>query len=473
LTLLAFALPFILFIAFPSRFWNFDGVACAAALELGKPLFLFHSNHLLYGFFGFLFWKPLSIALPRALPALQLMTGILSSIGLAGLYLILRPLFARKGLALLITFAVAATAVVWVWSVEAQVYALGFAAISWATAEIFKPASEKKWFRVGALHAVAILGHIVHVLWIIPAAYLLWKENSNIRVKQIRRYLLTLATVTLLPYLLVLVFVVSPTHMQDPWMKKWLLGSLALNAQSAFQWHSAGWVGPFQWAKTTLRIFWGSFWPYYTTVPLWSWILTGLSMLTVGFLMVRSLKKRLDTRWVFCALWLAVYAIFFWTWEPTTECYRMTDMIPLAIVLSLGITSFRPHRTQWALAGCLFMTLLPTNLYTRIRPMHDEKRNFLYQEITQVVQKTPPNSLYLTTGGMPWIYLLYFSGRTAWNLRSFMRDPERLGTEIKRHMLAYPIFIRIEPALTELSLPWLVHYKPQPVDPALPWMQLQ
>jgi hypothetical protein len=475
MTLLAFVLCFILFIVFPSRFWNFDGVACAAALELGNPLFFFHSNHLLYGFLGYLFWKPLALlgALPRALPALQLFTGILSSIGLAGLYVTIKPLFPRKGMALLLTWATAATAVVWVWSVEAQVYALGFAALGWATAEIFKPESPKKWIQVGALHGAAILGHIVHGLWIFPAFYWLWRENRPASKRHTRQYLITLAAVTIIPYLLVLVTVVSPTHTHDPWMKKWILGSLALNAQSAFQWHSAGWTGPLQWAQTTLRIFWGSFWPYFTSVPFWSWVLTGVSILGVVFLLIRSYKKRKEARWVFCAIWLGVYAIFFWTWEPTTECYRMTDMIPLTILLGLGISTYRTHRTQWALVGMLVLTLLPINLVTRIQPMHDAQRNVLYQEIMHVVEKTPSHSIYLTTGGMPWIYILYFSGRTAWNLRSFMRDPERLGREIKRHMTNYPFFIRMETALTELNLPWLSHYKPRPVDPALPWMQLQ
>ena len=50
--------------------WNFDGVACAAALELGNPIYYFHANHLLYGFFGALFWKAVQpLHVDRALPA--------------------------------------------------------------------------------------------------------------------------------------------------------------------------------------------------------------------------------------------------------------------------------------------------------------------------------------------------------------------------------------------------------------------
>jgi hypothetical protein len=474
LTLLAFAAPFLLFISFPSRFWNFDGVACAAALELGNPLFLFHSNHLLYGFLGHLFWQPLyPWALPRALPALQLFTGVLSAIGLTGLYVLLRSMLPRKELALLLIIATAATAVVWVWSVEAQVYALGFAAISWATAAIFQPAHPQKWARVGALHAAAVLGHIVHVLWIVPALYLLWKENPRARGKNLRHYLATLAAVTGIPYILVIVLLVAPPQLHPGWMDKWLMGSLALNATSTFQWHSAGWAGPFLWVSTSLKIFWGSFWPYQTTVPLWGWALTGISAAAGAFLLRRSFQKRKDARWVFCILWLAVYGIFFWTWEPTTECYRMTDMIPWAILGALGISTLKQPRLQRALAAVLAASFIPLTLRTRIYPMQDEHRNHIYQEVRHLTQRTPEDSIYLTVGGIPWIYLLYFSGRTAWNLRSFTRDPERFKREIARHLRSRPIFIRAETASIELAQSWLKDYKPRPLDPSSPWLQIQ
>jgi hypothetical protein len=130
---LAFILPLGLYVAFPSTMWNFDGVACAAALELGNPVFYFHSNHLLYGFLGVGFWKLTSLmGLHRALPALQLFTSLLSVGGLLGVYQCILRLLQDRWLALGIVLSVSVTAVLWVWSVEAQVYALGFLGICWA-----------------------------------------------------------------------------------------------------------------------------------------------------------------------------------------------------------------------------------------------------------------------------------------------------------------------------------------------------
>ena len=33
---------------------------------------------------------------------------------------------------------------------------------------------------------------------------------------------------------------------------------------------------------------------------------------------------------------------------------------------------------------------------------------------------TSPDSLYLTEGGLSWLYWLYFTGRTAWNVRVYL-----------------------------------------------------
>ena len=100
--LLALAVPLALYVGLPSCLWNFDGVACAAALELGQYSYLFHADHLLYGFLGYLFWKAvgLHVGISRALPALQLFTSLLSALGLVGVYRILFPILKQRWIAL-------------------------------------------------------------------------------------------------------------------------------------------------------------------------------------------------------------------------------------------------------------------------------------------------------------------------------------------------------------------------------------
>ncbi len=47
----------LLYLMFPSAFFNFDGVACAIAVDLSDLRHLVHGNHLAYGLVGLAFHK--------------------------------------------------------------------------------------------------------------------------------------------------------------------------------------------------------------------------------------------------------------------------------------------------------------------------------------------------------------------------------------------------------------------------------
>ncbi len=414
--------------------WNFDGVACAAALELGWPVYLFHANHLLYGFLGDVFWKvigsPLGIA--RALPALQLFTSLLAALGLVGLYRVLRSVLKNDLCSLLLTWGLAVSAAFWVWSVEAQVYALGFLPLAWATYVLFESQSEKNYLWVGLLHAGAVLGHLMHVLWAVPAIYWMWGKP-----KAIRSYLVTFALATAIPYALVLLLVVAPGR-DLAHILIWLKGSAGLTPDRSWAWHSAGWTGPWQWLRSTVPALWGSFWPYgNASVRTTLWVLSAVSIgLALAFL-VRSGKEGFG-RWMrFSAIWLATYGLFLSTWEPTTLCYRMTDIIPLGILFALGLKTWRVP-VQILLASLFLASTLAVNLACRILPMHDAGRNATYQETLTLSKISPPNSLYISQGGPSWIYLLYFTGRTAWN--AHLLAPGELQARIAKEKKNRPVY---------------------------------
>ena len=54
--------------------------------------------------------------------------------------------------------------------------------------------------------------------------------------------------------------------------------------------------------------------------------------------------------------------------------------------------------------------------------MSRTEQNTAYQETLRLSKITSPQSLYLTGGGLSWIYLLYFTGRTAFNARSMSAE---------------------------------------------------
>jgi len=444
ISFLAFALPLTFYLGFPSTFWNFDGVACAAALELGQPAYFFHANHLLYGFLGFLFWKyigaPLGIL--RALPALQLFTSILSALGLVGLYRLLLPLLKNRWGALLMTTTMGLTAAFWVWSIEAQVYPLGFLALAWATFVLIHQQGPMKYKLTGLLHGAAVLGHLMHVLWIVPALYWIYAETKILHivtVKAIRHYLTSLAIVTIIPYLLVVTFVIAPGRSLAR-VLIWLKGSAGLTPDRSWSWHSSGLKGPWLWLTSTGPAFLGSFWPYgKTVVTPWLWILTGISACLILALLIKGWDLKSERLARFSWIWLGTYGLFLSTWEPITYCYRMTDILPWAILLALGLKSWKAS-SQLLIAGVLLLTTATINVSTRAAPMRDIEQNVVYEDVLTLSRMTPPNSLYITTGGLPWIYLLYFTGRTAWNAKHF--EATRLAEEIARQKKMRPIYVQ-------------------------------
>jgi len=441
---LAFVFPLALYLGFPSTLWNFDGVACAAALELGRPSYFFHANHLIYGFLGFLFWNWIGLptGLSRALPALQLFNSLLACFGVLGLYHLLLSVLKDKWSAFLLSSALAFTAAFWVWSIEAQVYPLGFLALAWATYVLVHRQSPYKYIEVGILHGAAVLGHLMHLLWAIPALYWICEECRIIHLslpKAVRQYLLSLGLLTAVPYLLVITFVIAPGR-DLAHVLIWLKGSAGLTRDRSWAWHSAGWSGPWVWFKSTAPALWGSFWPYgNTSVTSWMWILTIISAALFLTVLIRGLTQRSERLARFSWLWLGVYGLFLSTWEPPVLCYRLPDVLPLGILLALGLRSWRSS-IQIFLASLFLGSTLALNLLSLIVPMHQPERNQVYQDTLTLSRISNPDSLYISEGGLSWIYLLYFTGRKAWNARVF--EPQQLAEEISLQKRRRPVYVQ-------------------------------
>ncbi len=472
LSALVFLFPLGLYLFWPSCFWNVDGVACAAALELGNPAFFFHSNHLLYAFFGFFVWKGLLLPLgiTRSLPALQLFTSLLSAVGLLGLYVAINKLTRERLTAFLVTASMTVAAIVWVWSVEPQVYPLGLIGLSWGTVLLLRPPSRAKYRDVGLLHALAILGHVLNFLWWIPLWYWIQKESNTTegeRNSYRRIHAACCLSIVLVIYALVMVFVIWPRHGSQG-LAVWLKGSAGLSPDHRWQWHGVGIRAPLDWVWATLCFFWGSFWPYatrYTTIM--TWILTGMSAGGITYLLQRSWRVRHNPLWMFSILWIVTYGIFLCTWEPFTLCYRLTDCVPFGILLALGLGTLMNFRLKIAWAAMVVLTTGILTFETLIKPMHDSNHNLLYGETVALAKGTPPNSIYFSGGGEEWIYLLYFTGRRAWNVAS---PASEIAFRRNNHQ---PVFVERRVIYGPNEPPWLKEHTWKPMEGGLPWMEMQ
>lgn len=401
----------------PSAFWNFDGVACAAAIEYGDWTYFFHSQHLIYGFLGWGFWKFLGLFVEgiRGISALQCLAPIFSAIGMIALWKTAAMLTKDIRLGLLITGFMSVTAVFWVWSIEPQVYSLGFMGLAWATYYLLSPRASLG--RVGLWHGIAVLGHLMHILWIIPAVFFIWKRAKQTKqdaLPGLQQYVGTMGAVIVLSYVAVFLAVLLPSGKSWKWISVWMKGSAGLTADRSFAWHWSGWSGPWEWLQATPSIFWGSFWPYAMTPTLWTWVMTGISVIAVALMLLGLRRHSFPLVIHFSFLWIAIYGILLSTWEPTTLCYRMTDILPLGILLSVGIANLPKPFMARSIGAAAFLFTAALTLQTRIRPMQDPNNNIVYTEVMNFHRTHPPETPFVTSNSMARLYMLYFAGRNAY-----------------------------------------------------------
>ncbi|HVE14618.1 MAG TPA: hypothetical protein VNI01_14580, partial [Elusimicrobiota bacterium] len=189
---------FLFYLARPSGFYNFDGVACAIAVELGDFAHLTHGNHLAYGVLGWAFHRLLLLLGfgGTALLSLQLLDTLLGAAGVGLFYGWLKEQKIPGPAALAASACLATSYAYWFWSLEAQVYMLGAVFLLLAARELFS--ERPRPLLLGLLHAGAVLGHVGHVMFVPAALYLLRRGPGH--KKAIRDYLAALAGAVLAAY---------------------------------------------------------------------------------------------------------------------------------------------------------------------------------------------------------------------------------------------------------------------------------
>lgn len=395
-----------------STFYNFDGVACAIAVDLGDFKHLVHGNHLSYGLCGWLFhrfWQALGYEGPSLLP-LQVLDSLLGGAGVGVFHRCLAKLKTPRAVALPAGAGLAVSYAYWFWSLEVQVYLLGTLFLLLTLSECLD--ENPRPGRAGLLHGLAVLGHAGHVMFL-PAALYLFQG----RKKDIPRYLAALAAAVVAAYGLVALFIVRPQTYHE-W-RVWLLGSAALTLDKSFQWHGGySWDGLREWALMTFRVFSG---PAQSVGPagIFGWLLAGAALAAAAWgLKGQSRAARA------ALLWIAGYALLFISWEPYTIVYRISDLPALWLLIALAFRG-TPARIGagllcgWALTAGVF------NWTYSIQPRTDPLKNAAYQEALWIGSVTPENS-WVAARSIDEVYIPYFAHRRPLNLRYFEVDPRLL-----------------------------------------------
>ena len=426
----------LFYLCYPSHFFNFDGVACAIAVDLGDWAHLVHGNHLGYG--------PIALMLARLWgllgysgPSLPLLGALDSLLGGAGV-VVFAALLLQVGLgpwaALAGGMALASSYAWWFWSLEAQVYMLGALFMLLAAKEVL--ADKPRPLLAGSFLALAALGHVGHLFFVPACLYALATGPSGDR-RRWRGFLLALGLVVASAYALAGALCVRPANFDE--LRLWLLGSAALGKDRSFNWiggYSAGNV--WLWIKMTIRIYSDGD-GFGGTERLLAWILSGTALTTaIGAteqIRTREDKGRLAR---FAVLWIAGYAVLYMNWQPQTMVYRISDLAPLWFLACLAASRWKYGWTcvaVWAVvAGHFNATLL---IIPRIAPA----ANVHYQKSLSLRALVPENA-WLVALTVDQVYYPYFAHRRPLNVRYFAGREEELAKRLDALAAAgEPVFV--------------------------------
>ncbi|MDP3541276.1 MAG: hypothetical protein Q8T11_02270 [Elusimicrobiota bacterium] len=390
-----------------SLFYNFDGIACAIAVELSDFKHLVHGNHLAYGVVGWCFdkiWRVFGYQ-GQSVLVLQVLDSVLGAAGAAIFSSLLRRMGRGERESVLAAAALAVSHAWWFWSLEAQVYMLGALFAALAAREVL---SEKpRPALVGLWHAGAILGHVGHLM-ALPALLFVLTRKRNPR--EAFPYLSSLSVAVAIPYICAGLFAVDPSSFND--LRLWLLGSAALTTDRSFHWHSIPLSSALPaWLGMSLRIF-----TEFVGRQGPSWF-AGVALAVLPLLAAARGAADRTRESVFWLLWLAGYAVLFIAWEPYTIVYRVSDLLALWALATMGLKSLPARARQGALVAWT-AAALAFNLTYVVRPAADPANNpdLVEAEWTKI---SAPEHAWVLANGRGAVYIPYFTARRPVNLRYY------------------------------------------------------
>lgn len=412
-----FTAALLLNLSIRSVYYNFDGVACAIAVELSDFKHLVHGNHLAYGVLGWCFdrlWRLVGYQ-GRALLALQTLDAALGAAGAAVFASLLRRMGRGEREAILGAAALTVSHAWWFWSLEAQVYMLGalFAALAAREALSDHPRPAL----VGLWQAGAILGHVGHLMALPAFAYILTRRKGR---GELRPYAFSLVLAVAAAYLCAGVFAVRPSSFNE--FRLWLLGSAALTTDRSFLWHSLplseavpAWLG------MSLRIF-----TEFTGRRGFAWS-AGIILAVLPLLAAARAVAGKSREAVFWLLWLAGYALLFIAWEPSTIVYRVSDLLALWALATLGLQAL-PRRLRLGALAVWTGAAFAYNLAFVVLPASEPANNPDLVEVRWTRASTPP-SAWILTHNRGAVYIPYFASRRPLNVR-YLADEKRLHARL-------------------------------------------
>lgn len=397
-----------LYLSFLSKVYVFEGLARAMPIELGQWKRLLNGNYLAYGPAGAAFHRLLGLLglAPLAVISLQAMDALLGGAGLALHFAVQRALGASRPAAAAWAAALGVTLGWWTWSAEAENYIFSavlvqglFLGLALRLAGRRVPAAA-----LGALHALAMTGHVVNGVMGLACAYALWTTaEPRRRGRELAVYLLTGALCIGSAYALALAVVRPPDAL------RWFLGSAAtaegLNTRDVWSLANLGvWLGTS--GRTVAADPWG---PAVGVLALAA---------AAGLAAQKGLRRAAAAA---AGLQLLGYALVFTRWEPYTGVYRVPDLPAFILLLSLAVPA------GWsAPAGAALAALLAAANLGVVCARADASRNPRLARM-EALRAVSREGDWAAGEGGDELYIPYFGQRRPLVLGRFRDRPQAVG----------------------------------------------
>ncbi len=428
----------IIYLAFPTRVYYWDGITFAQAIEDAASLnpALVHPNHLIYNFVGYIFYKLLrafGFEL-RAVTALQILNSLLSAACAGVMFAILSKTLRSLYLSVSLTLLFAFSATWWRFSTDANAYipSVLFMALSFY---LVLPHHKARPLLLAVTFFISMAFHQLAVVMFPVLALGVYLQDRQLLPKRraLNALLFSIVAAVLIVATYAYFFYAATGSFDVRRLLSWT-ASYSPDAETKF----AFWSNLQYSLRGQVRLFFGG--RFNLLRGLWNpliIVLLACLILAVLWVIFVALKKltrlrgarefRLEaqqkTVLLLSLVWAIVYLVFLFFWLPQNTFYRVFYLPPLILLLGLATSSFKQQVSRvWGLAAFVVAVGLANFLFLIYPFSHVEKYPPLAFAL-QMNREWPPGTvIYYGAVNSDAGLVRYFNPATHWKLL----DPKSL-----------------------------------------------
>jgi len=443
----AFGIPLTFYLAFPNRNYGWDAVEYVLQINASTAASLFHPHHLIYNPLGFVLGKALgSLGISVSTTTLmQTVNSLAAATVILLFFIILLRLSSKVITSLVFALLVAFSMGLWEYAIEVEVYVCGLVFLISSLlliAESLSKGTEPKphmLIGLGALGGLACLFHQMHILFVAVVFAFIYLVGKGLlpRLKMMAFYIAPFVLLVGGAYTAVgcalnkLPNLVSFTNWLTMYFQSRMEGYFALQnfplaaygLQKSF--FRAGFFRDFLITsnidiKGVVLLF---------LFGVGVILLVGLIIITISkFNSIYKFRSRLV---VLLLVWILVYGVFTFCWDPLSHEFWMHILPPFWLLLFLGFEEwhFKKPRYKLALPIVLLCLLVCVNFAGDVLPNNNIENNEVYQLVHKLQEQgVTSGDLILIYGAVPIdnYYQLYFG--SSLQVTSLQRVPSSVGT---------------------------------------------